>query len=164
MSQALREAVVAVLLADATLDGLLARDPNDPALPDDPAAAGPCLLWDQSSEAPPVFPALTYRLDTDAPDALFVPTTVGDTSQPEVWNTSATFTVWTRDKAPDTGDAIRERLRLLLHNQAIDLGDGNGRAFRSTITTTTPDIWDDKIDAHFGFVRVRFRRTLPAST
>lgn len=158
MSQALRAAVVALLVADSALVSLLANDPNDTT----EGGGSPAILWAQSSDAPPVFPALTYRIDTDTPDKRFRPTVVGE-GPAVVRDSYITFTAWTRQPDSATGDGIGDRLRALLDNVALDLGDGAGRAFRSEEVSSLPDLWDKDLNSYYGIYRFRFRRRLASS-
>lgn len=150
MSQATRTAVVTALLADATLDALLARDPNDPL------GVRAALLWGNANQAPPVYPSLTYRIEAEAPDSRFRPARVGD-GRPTVVDEYFEFEVWTQ--TPDSGpkDSIADRIEAVMENQALPFADGSGRIYRAEKVTGRPDLWDKDLNCYFGLYRYRLR-------
>jgi hypothetical protein len=151
-AQAARAAVLTLLTSDSELDALLARDPNDAE------GDAPALLWDRANADPPVYPCLTYRIDSSVPDRRFRPEVGGGGAKVE--DVYFAFTAWSRDPDSAPLDAIAARLDALLENAALDLSDG-ARVVRSERVNSSPDHWDEKLNAWFTLSRYRLRVSHP---
>lgn len=149
MSQATKTAIVSLLLADTELDALLARDPNDED------ALAPALFNSNKNDAPPAYDCITFREASRKPVRQFVPTVPGSGPTPvteELWD----FEAWTQ--TPDSGpvEALLGRLRANLENVALDL-PGGGRIHKAEVVLEQPDLYDDKLNARYGLLRLRLR-------
>jgi acetylglutamate synthase len=151
MSQASRIAVVAAMQADAALVALLAADPDSLTTP--PAAA---IFNAYKDQAPPVYPCLTYRISTGAPDHRFRPSRAAGGGPATVKDEYFDLEAWS--KTPDSApiEAIGARLTVLFDGASLAL-TGGGSIFWSELVTYQPDLYDDDLNAHYGLFRFRIR-------
>ena len=146
--------MMAQMQASAALAALLAKDPNDPAGKD--LAIFPARM---NAVLSPVYPCVTFREQSDAPDGRFrpqppEPTTAGVTAP------YLDFEAWTNLPNTRTLKSIRDALDALFHQQAFPLplsGPQAGCVLFCERLMSSLDHYDDVLHCFYGLMRYRFR-------
>lgn len=142
MSAETKTAIYSVLASDSELTDLLAADEND-----DPAIFNSNmnkLAIDRKLEEVPL-PCVTYREGPGSADSRFRQETV----DAETFDLEA----WAKTESGLVVPAIGARIDALLHNQVLTLSSGTN--YDCVRISQTPDLYDDKLNLHFGLYRYR---------
>ena len=156
MSQATRTAVIARLMADTTLAGMLATDPN--------TGNTPAIFMATRNTAPPVYPSLTYRISSANPDSKFMPG-LPDQGGDDVVNEYFEFEAWTQTPDSAPVESIAARLDIAFQYRTLTgLTDGSN-VFYAQRDIYLPDLYDKTLNAWFGLIRyhLRVQTTGPAA-
>lgn len=144
MSASTKKAIMAKLSGDTQLIALLGGDENG-----DPAIFNATMNRKQRDLKTPAsswtLPAITFREADGGADKRFHGVTVDS----ELFD----IEVWADTDSALTVTNIAERLDALLHNQLLMLG--SGRNYDCVRVSQNPDLYDDKLNLHFGLYRYR---------
>lgn len=146
-----RQAFLAALRADTTLNGLLARDPTDGSSP---------AIFLYNGQLPPVYPSVVYRMADSVPDPTMRPTNVeGGGRSP---NTEGRTEVRIYGKnSVARRDAIAQAVRDAMEGTVQTKALWAGRLYRVEIVTENPDIFDPALNDYYHLIRFRLREWQP---
>jgi hypothetical protein len=143
LSQAVKIAVVALMMADAPLIALLAKDPND--------LTAPAIFNASRNESPPVYPSLTYRVEQAVKDKRFRPAIPGSGGS-NVEKIYIDAEAWSQQPDGAQLEAIGERIDALFENTTFATTDGP--IFRSEVLQSRTDLYDNKLNTWFALWRI----------
>jgi len=155
-TELLRTALVAYLIQgdpSRSLEGLLnvlAADPDD--------SSAPALFAGTRSQAPPVFPSMTYRVGASSPDNQMRTGEAGMAGA--VIRLRLEFEAWSGSADTAGVAAIAGTVEALLHNKGFSLGSGS-RCFRTLLVTSQPDLFDRDTNAWYGLFAYELFIQLP---
>ena len=147
MSTATKTAIVAAMEGDAQLVALLARDPDD--------NTAPAIFNAHFSGITPVYPCITYRIESNNPDARFRPTPAEGGGQSKIEDEYLQMESWSKSLDSAEIEAIDVRLAAIFDGVAISLSAG--RVYRSARIMSSTDNYDSTLNASFGLARFRLR-------
>ena len=136
MSEYSKKAIYSALSGRAALTTLLGTDED----------ANPAIYnVSFNAVSDPPFPCVTFREGDGSADQRFRTETVGS----EIFDLEA----WARTESGLIIPRILEQIDAALHNQRLTLASGYN--FESVRLTQSPDLYDDKLNLHFGLARYR---------
>ncbi|MCE5199801.1 hypothetical protein LLG39_12590 [bacterium] len=144
MSDVTKTAIYSAISGDSALAALLGKDELN-----SPAIFNATLNQKLQDKANPgnswTFPCITFRQEPSSTDTRFRESTVD--------NEIFAFEIWVETTSALTIPLIGNHLDRILHNKTLLLGSGSN--YDCVRITQAPDLFDDKLNLHFGLYRYR---------